>query len=74
MCKIAKKEMEKVVRKSKLTAFDDMYKRLDTKEGELDIYKLARARERKTRDLNQVSCIKDEDGKVLATEKAVKDR
>ncbi|KAM1682632.1 hypothetical protein EV1_033564 [Malus domestica] len=56
-----------------------MYKRLYTKEGELDIYKLARAREKKTRDkktsdLNQVRCIKDEDGKVLATENAVKDR
>ncbi|KAM1632312.1 hypothetical protein ACFX2K_020220 [Malus domestica] len=51
-----------------------MYKRLDTKKGELDIYKLARAREKKTRDLNQVRCIKDEDGKVLATENAVKDR
>ncbi|KAM1052392.1 hypothetical protein ACFX2A_034585 [Malus domestica] len=33
-----------------------------------------RAREKKTRDLNQVRCIKDEDGKVLATENAVKDR
>ncbi|TQD77544.1 hypothetical protein C1H46_036898 [Malus baccata] len=51
-----------------------MYKRLDTKEGELDIYKLARAREKKTRDLNQVRCIKDEDGKVLDTENVVKDR
>ncbi|KAM2958878.1 hypothetical protein FF1_028774 [Malus domestica] len=51
-----------------------MYKRLDTKEGELNIYKLAKSREKKTRDLNQVRCIKDEDGKVLATENAVKDR
>ena len=62
------------MREAKLAAFDEMYKRLDTKEGELDIYKLARAREKKTRDLNQVRCIKDKDRKVLATEKAVKDR
>ncbi|KAM2775830.1 hypothetical protein PS2_008375 [Malus domestica] len=33
-----------------------------------------RAREKKTRDLNQVRCIKDKDGNVLATENAVKDR
>ena len=72
--RIAKQEAKKVVREAKLAAFDEMYKRLDTKEGELDIYKLARAREKKTRDLNQVRCIKDEDGKVLATEKAVKDK
>ncbi|KAM1032662.1 hypothetical protein FF1_036269 [Malus domestica] len=70
----AKQEAKKAVREAKLTAYDDMYKRLDTKQGELDIYKLARAREKKTRDLNQVRCIKDENGKVLATENAVKDR
>ncbi|KAM1519454.1 hypothetical protein ACFX1Z_022250 [Malus domestica] len=70
----AKQEAKKALREAKLAAYDDMYKRLDTKEGELDIYKLARAREKKTRDLNQVRCIKDEDGKVLATENAVKDR
>ncbi|KAM1059887.1 hypothetical protein ACFX15_023923 [Malus domestica] len=70
----AKQEAKKAVREAKLAAYDDMYKRLDTKEGELDIYKLSRAREKKTRDLNQVRCIKDEDGKVLATENAVKDR
>ncbi|KAM1231943.1 hypothetical protein ACFX2G_042792 [Malus domestica] len=70
----AKQEAKKAVREAKLAAYDDMYKRLDTKEGELDIYKLARAREKKTMDLNQVRCIKDEDGKVLATENAVKDR
>ncbi|KAM2120441.1 hypothetical protein ACFX1Q_018374 [Malus domestica] len=70
----AKQEAKKAVREAKLAAYDDMYKRLDTKEGELDIYKLARVREKKARDLNQVRCIKDEDGKVLATENAVKDR
>ena len=57
----------------KLAAFDDMYKRLDTKEGELYIYKLARVRE-KTRDLKQVRCIEDENGKALATKNTVKDR
>ena len=72
--RIVKQEVKKAVKEAKLAAYDDMYKRLDTKEGELDIYKLARAREKKTRDLNQVRCIKDEDGNVLATENAVKDR
>ena len=49
--RIAKKEAKKAMREAKLAAFDDMYQRLDTKEGELDVYKLARAREKKTRDL-----------------------
>ena len=69
-----KQEAKKVVGEAKLAAYDDMYKRLDTKKGELDIYKLARAREKKTRDLNQVWCIKDENRKVLATKNVVKDR
>ncbi|KAM2872431.1 hypothetical protein FF1_019947 [Malus domestica] len=50
----AKQEAKKAVREAKLAAYDDMYKRLDTKEAELDIYKLARAREKKTMNLNQV--------------------
>ena len=33
---------------------------MSTKEGENDIYRMARVRERKTRDFNQVKCIKDE--------------
>ncbi|GJN13445.1 hypothetical protein PR202_gb00150 [Eleusine coracana subsp. coracana] len=33
--------------------------RLDTKEGEKNIYRIARIRERKTRDINQIKYIKD---------------
>lgn len=59
------KEAKKAVREAKLVAFDNAYKRLDTKEGELEIYKLARVRERKTSDLNQIKCIKIENWKCL---------
>ena len=38
---------------------------MSTKEGEKDIYKMARARDRKTRDFNQVKCIKDEREQLL---------
>ena len=41
-------------------AYEDLYQRLSTKEGEKDIYRMARVHERKTRDFNQVKCIKDE--------------
>ncbi|GJN13130.1 hypothetical protein PR202_ga31467 [Eleusine coracana subsp. coracana] len=34
-------------------------KRLGTKEGEKDIYRMARIREQKTRDINQIKFIKD---------------
>jgi len=51
-----------------------LYNKLDTKEGERNIYKLAKSRERKTRDLNQVKCIKGEDAKVLVKDEEIKER
>lgn len=39
----------------------NLYTTLDSKDREENIYKLAKLRERKTRDFNQVNCIKSED-------------
>ena len=58
--KEAKKSAKRAVSKVRSKAYENLYKRLNTKNGERDIYKLAKVRERKTRDLNQVKCIKDE--------------
>jgi len=55
-------------------AFDRLYHRLEIKEGEKEIFKLARARERKTRDLRVVRCIKDENGKMLSDDAEIKER
>ena len=43
-------------------------------DGERSIYRLAKGRERKTRDLDQVKCVKDEEDKVLVHEKDIKER
>ena len=40
-------------------AYEDLYQRLGTKEGERDIYKMAKIRERKMRDIGKIKCIKD---------------
>ena len=50
------------------------YQRLSTKEGEKDIYRMARARDRKTRDFNQVKCIKDEREQLLVKEDEIRHR
>jgi hypothetical protein len=55
-------------------AYDDLYQRLSTKEGEKDVYKMARIRERKTRDLNQVKCIKDGMYQLLVKGQDIKQR
>ncbi|KAG5586648.1 hypothetical protein H5410_047082 [Solanum commersonii] len=38
------------------------------------LYRLAKARERKSRDLNQVRCIQNEEGKALVEETHIKQR
>ena len=58
--KVAKKTAKRAVSVAKGRAYEDLYQYLSTKEGEKGIYKMARVCERKTRDFNQVKCIKDE--------------
>ncbi|GJN40139.1 hypothetical protein PR202_gb29314 [Eleusine coracana subsp. coracana] len=53
--KIAKRAAKRAVSIAKGQAYDNLYQRLGTKEGEKDIYRLARICERKTRDINQIN-------------------
>ena len=53
-------------------AYDDLYQRLGTKEGE-DIYMMARIRERKTRDINQIKCIKDVTDRLLVKDEEIRE-
>jgi hypothetical protein len=57
--KIAKRVAKRAVSVAKGQAYEDLYQWLGTKEGEKDIYRMARIRETKTRDINQIKCIKD---------------
>jgi len=72
--KAAKKEAKKAVAVAKNNAYERLYQRLHAKGGENEVFKLARARERQTRDLSSVRCIKDEDGRVLVEDAEVQDR
>jgi hypothetical protein len=45
---------------------------LGTKEGEKDIYRMAKSRERKASDIIQVKCIKDEIERLLTTDEDIK--
>jgi hypothetical protein len=47
---------------------------LSTKEGENDIYRVARVRERKIRDFNQVKCIKNKTEHLLVKEYEIRHR
>ncbi|GJR45109.1 retrovirus-related pol polyprotein LINE-1 [Tanacetum coccineum] len=63
--KVAKKEAKIAVAQAKDKAYEDLYRKLDSKEGANDIYKIAKARERKRMDIGNVRYIKDE-GEVRA--------
>ncbi|KAL5154345.1 Craniofacial development protein 2 [Glycine soja] len=72
--KIARNETKKAVSEARAQAFDGLYQALGTRDGERSIYRLAKGRERKTRDLDHVKCVKDEEVKVLVHEKDIKER
>ena len=52
-------------------ANEDLYARLETKEGEKESYRLARQRDRTGKDVQHVRVIKDENGNVMVNSKAV---
>ncbi|CAK8565279.1 unnamed protein product [Lathyrus sativus] len=58
----------------RIQAFDELYQSLRTIEGENAIYRFVKGRKRKTRDLDQVKCAKDEEENALVQEKDIKDR
>jgi molecular chaperone GrpE (heat shock protein) len=54
--------------------YTELYRKLDTKEGENDVYKMAKLRERKIRDFNQVKYIKNEADRLLVKDEEIKNR
>ncbi|KAG2560585.1 hypothetical protein PVAP13_8KG079668 [Panicum virgatum] len=72
--KLAKRVAKRAVSVANGKAYDDLYQRLGTKEGENDIYRMARIRERKTRDINQIKCIKDGTDRLLVKDEEIMDR
>jgi hypothetical protein len=72
--KVAKKTAKRAVSEVKGRGYDDLYLRLSTKEGEKDVYKIVRIRKRKTRDINEVKCIKDEMYQLLVKGQDIKQR
>ena len=51
--------------------YDDLYARLETKEGEKELYRLARQRDRAGKDVQHVRIIKDENDNVMVNSEAV---
>ena len=66
-----KSKTKKAVAMAKGRAYDNLYARLETKEGEKELYRLARQRDRAGKDAQHVRVIKDENGNVMINSEAV---
>ena len=66
-----KSKAKKAVAMAKGRAYDNLYARLETKEGEKELYRVARRRDRAGKDVQHVRVIKDENGNVMVNSEAV---
>jgi hypothetical protein len=70
--KVAKKTAKRAMSEVRGRMYDGLYQRLGMKEGEKDIYRMAKSRERKTSDIIQVKCIKDETERLQTKNEDIK--
>ena len=66
-----KNKAKKALVMAKGRVYDDLYARLETKEGEKELYRLARQRSRAGKDVQHVRVIKDENSNVMVNLEAV---
>jgi hypothetical protein len=71
---VTKKAAKRAVSEPRGQIYDELYQRLGTKEWEKDIYMMVKSRERKTRDIIQVKCIKDATERLLIKDEDIKNR
>jgi hypothetical protein len=72
--KKTRRNAKKAVSEARGRTYAELYRKLDTKEDENDVYKMTKLRERKTIDFNQVKCIKDEANRLLMKDEEIKNK
>ena len=70
----SRRDAKREVAKAKEEAYSDLYHKLNTKEGEKDLYRIAKQKDKASKDIQHVRLIKDADGTLLTGEEAVLQR
>ena len=53
---------------------DELYEKLETSEGQKSIYKIAKSRDKASKDLTHIRQIKDKNGRILSKEESIRAR
>ena len=72
--KEANEAAKRAVAMTKEEAYEELYTKLDTREGAKIIYKLAKSRDRSSRDLSDIAYVKDGHGTILTESGKIKER
>ena len=72
--KTARKQAKREVAKARNKAYEELYEKQETKEGENEVFKIAKQRNRQSKDVQQVRIIKSKTGEILMKEEKVKQR
>ena len=72
--KTANKEAKRAVAQAKAKARDDVYDELGTPEGQKKIFRIAKARNKATKDFTHIRQMKDEHGSVITDNDKIKNR
>ena len=72
--KTAGKQAKREVAKARNKAYEELYEKLETKDGENELFKIAKQRNRQSKDVQQVRVIKSNTGEILMEEEKVKQR
>ena len=70
--KSARKQAKRDVAKATNKAYEKLYEKLETKEVENEVFKIAKQRNRQSKDVQQVRVIKSKTGEILMEEEKVK--
>ena len=70
----ARTQAKREVAKARNKAYEKLYEKLEIKEGENELFKIAKQRNRQSKDVQQVRVIKSKTGEMLMEEEKVKQR